>query len=401
MILKNQGRFTKTILTMHGKITFSRTMLIGIDAETTAELKKVTGESSVFPLDCALGIDKIPFKMTPRMTLAVAREGVRAKSYKEAAITLKERFHEDFSPDLVRNVTDHIGEIVWEDDQSHAKQAEEWLKTAKIDLRRRSRDVNDVIVIGTDGAYLDTREESWKETKIGLCYCLKDMYTWQCKNGEIGRRITKKDLVAYIGKSDDFKYHFLALALRNNIYMHNQIISITDGAPWIKNLISELFPTAIHILDLYHVKERIAKFGKIHVRGKHRKAAWIESVNKLIEEGKIDEALEMIEPYSNKKNKDDDTNLYAYISKRKDQMKYDVFREKGYPVGSGAQESANKYGMQDRMTLQGQRWKKERGQGVLALKCRYESNRWDTVESLVFKHYGTLMAQIVVSVTSG
>lgn len=399
-MLKNQGWFAKTIMTMHGKITFGRTMLIGIDADTTAALKKAIGESSIFPLDCALGIDKIPFKMTPRMALSVAREGVRAKSYKEAAITLKERFHEDFSPDLVRNVTDHIGEIVWKDDQRQAREAKEWLKTAKVDRRRRSRNVNDIIVIGTDGAYLDTREESWKETKIGLCYCMKDMYTWQCKNGEIGRRITRKDLVAYIGKSDDFKYHFLALALRNDIHRHNQIVSITDGAPWIKGLISELFPTAIHILDLYHVKERVAKFGKVHVRGKHKKAAWIESVNTLIEDGKIDDALAMIAPYSDKKNKDDDTNLYSYISKRKEQMRYDVFREKGYPVGSGAQESANKYGMQNRMTLQGQRWKKERGQGVLALKCRYESERWDTVESLVFKHYGTPMARIVVSTES-
>lgn len=64
-------------------------------------------------------------------------------------------------------------------------------------------------------------------------------------------------------------------------------------------------------------------------------------------------------------------------------MKYDEYREQGYPVGSGTQESANKYGMQDRMTLQGQRWKKERGQGVLALKCRYESDCWNTVEELL------------------
>ena len=400
MMLKNQGRFAKTILTTHGKITFERTMLIGIDADVVSTLKEAVGESSIFPLDCALGIDRIPFKMTPRMALAVAREGVRAKSYREAAITLRERFNEDFSPDLVRNVTDHIGQIVWADDQRQAREAEEWLKTAKIDRRRRSRDVEDVIVIGTDGAYLDTREESWKETKIGLCYCLKDMYTWQCKNGETGRRITKKDLVAYVGKSDDFKFHFLALALRNDIFRHNQIISVTDGAPWIKGLISELFPTAIHIIDLYHVKERVAKFGKVHIRGKHKKAIWIEKVNKLIEEGQIDEALAMIEPYSSMKNKDDDTNLYAYICKRKDQMRYDLFQKKGYPVGSGAQESANKYAMQDRMTLQGQRWKKERGQGILALKCRYESERWDTVETLVFRHYGTPLAEIIVSTVS-
>ena len=395
-MLKNQGRFSKSILTTHGRITFERTMLIGVDKANTKALKKLTGESSLFPLDIALGINNVPFKMTPRMTLEVALEGVRAKSYREAAITLKNRFGEDFSPDHVRNVTDHVGTIVWEDDKKQAKNAEQWFQNAKIDRRRRSKNINDIIVIGTDGAYLDTREESWKETKIGLCYCLQDMYTWQCKNGETGRRITRKDLVAFIGPAGDFKYHLLSLGLRNNIFRHNQIISITDGAPWIKNMITDLFPSAIHILDLYHVKERVHKFAKLHFRDDEKKSQWAKEVNELIENGKIDEALLKIEPYQDSNN-DDDTNLYNYISKRKDQMRYDHFREKGYPIGSGAQESANKYGMQDRMTLQGQRWKKERGQGVLALKCRYESNKWDTVEKLLFEYYGTPIAKIMVA----
>ena len=395
-MLKNQGRYSKTILTMHGRITFERTMLIGIDKANTEALKKLTGESSLFPLDIALGINNVPFKMTPRMALSIAQEGVRAKSYREAATTLHNRFGEDFSSDYVRNVTDHVGTIVWEDDKKQAKEAEQWLQSAKIDRRRRSKDKNDVIVIGTDGAYLDTREESWKETKIGLCYCLQDMYTWKCKNGDTGRRITKKDLVAYIGSAGDFKYFLLSLGLRNNIFKHNQIISITDGAPWIKNMISDLFPYAIHILDLYHVKERICKFAKVHINDEAQKSKWISEVCGLIENGKTDEALLKIEPYQDSNN-DDDTNLYNYISKRKEQMRYDFFREKGYPIGSGAQESANKYGMQDRMTLQGQRWKKERGQGVLALKCRYVSNTWDTVEKLLFDYYETPVAKIVVT----
>ena len=381
---------------MHGWITFGRTMLIGVDKENTKALKKLTGESSIFPLDIALGINNIPFKMTPRMVLTIAQEGVRAKSYREAAVTLKNRFDVDFSPDQVRNVTDHVGTIVWEDDKKQAEEAQKWFQKAKIDRRRRSKNKNDIIVIGTDGAYVDTREESWKETKIGLCYCLQDMYTWQCKNGETGRRITKKDLVAHIGSAADFKYHLLSLGLRNDIFRHNQIISITDGAPWIKNMISDLFPSAIHILDLYHVKERVYKFAKLHIHDDVQKNEWTKEVNELIENGKIDEALSKIEPYQDK-SIDDDTNLYNYIDKRKDQMRYDYFREKGYPVGSGAQESANKYGMQDRMTLQGQRWKKERGQGVLALKCRYESGRWDTVEKLLFDYYGTPIARIQVS----
>mgnify|MGYP007101831820 CR=1 FL=1 len=47
------------------------------------------------------GIDR---ENTSRMVLTVAREGIRAKSYREAAITLQERFDSKFSADLVRIV---------------------------------------------------------------------------------------------------------------------------------------------------------------------------------------------------------------------------------------------------------------------------------------------------------
>ena len=39
-MLKNQGRFSKSILTTHGRITFERTMLIGVDKANTKALKK-------------------------------------------------------------------------------------------------------------------------------------------------------------------------------------------------------------------------------------------------------------------------------------------------------------------------------------------------------------------------
>ena len=64
-------------------------------------------------------------------------------------------------------------------------------------------------------------------------------------------------------------------------------------------------------------------------------------------------------------------------------MDYGAFREAGYFVGSGAIESANKYTMQNRMKLQGMRWNRETGQGMLSLKARLESGRWFEVEPLL------------------
>ena len=68
-------------------------------------------------------------------------------------------------------------------------------------------------------------------------------------------------------------------------------------------------------------------------------------------------------------------NPYTYIENHKSCMDYGAFREAGYFVGSGAIESVNKYTMQNRMKLQGMRWNRETGQGMLSLKARLESGR--------------------------
>lgn len=81
-------------------------------------------------------------------------------------------------------------------------------------------------------------------------------------------------------------------------------------------MVSALYSGAVHIVDLYHVKEKVGKFVKLHVQGKHMKEKWVEAVIERIESGAIEEALKLIELYCNKSNKDDDNNPYSYIEKR-------------------------------------------------------------------------------------
>ncbi|MBR1660421.1 MAG: hypothetical protein IJ705_08890, partial [Oscillospiraceae bacterium] len=55
-------------------------------------------------------------------------------------------------------------------------------------------------------------------------------------------------------------------------------------------------------------------------------------------------------------------------------------------VGSGAMESGNIRLMQNRMKLQGMRWKLKTGQNMLSLKAKYESGRWQNVVDLMTTH---------------
>ena len=108
----------------------------------------------------------------------------------------------------------------------------------------------------------------------------------------------------------------------------------------------------------------------------------------MIENGQAEELIEILKPYAGKKMPPGILNLHTYLSNHHECMHYPEYRWKGYFVGSGAQESANKYVMQDRMKLQGMRWNKQTGQGMLSLKAKYEADRWDEVKQLIYGDCG-------------
>ncbi|MDR2354277.1 MAG: hypothetical protein LBF22_14185 [Deltaproteobacteria bacterium] len=53
-----------TLLTEHGQIYFQRTLLSPKTSEDAQRLMELEGSRGVYPLDIALGISKLPFKMT-------------------------------------------------------------------------------------------------------------------------------------------------------------------------------------------------------------------------------------------------------------------------------------------------------------------------------------------------
>lgn len=99
MRLTNKGSYSRELITTKGKIRFSRTLLVPGDSESACKFFAEEKIKSVAPVDVALGIDKIPFKITARMICEIVREAVRSNSYSDAFVRIQERFHVDISPD--------------------------------------------------------------------------------------------------------------------------------------------------------------------------------------------------------------------------------------------------------------------------------------------------------------
>jgi len=73
--------------------------------------------------------------------------------------------------------------------------------------------------------------------------------------------------------------------------------------------------------------------------------------------------------------------LCRYIGVNEEQMRYDVFRSKGYDVGSGLEEGACKHVIGKRLKQSGMVWSRVGSSATLALRVFWLNNQWDDLWS--------------------
>ena len=390
MVLKNNQNLSRKLIGTFGEIRYSRASLIPADKNSASVLRQLEGVNSIFPLDSVMGVDVLPFKISCKMMCLIAREAVRARSYSDASTNIYEKYHVTMSPVQVEKVTDYVGDLVFKEQLRLAKEAEAQ-SHQKTDGRLRRRRKNDILYLEIDGAMVHVRDkkdgDGWMESKHAIAFNSSDIHYFRSEDGETtGHRILNREFIGYIGSANDFKYHFYALAKRNQCDFCSEIVVISDGAPWIHSIVKELLPKATHILDLYHAKENAGKFAHAVMRGKNKKKEFADELCGLIDAGNVSKLLKKLKPYEEYELPPGVINFYTYVDNHKDCMNYPLYKEKGYFVGSGAIESGNIRLMQNRMKLQGMRWKLSSGQGMLSLKAKYESGKWEDVEILMHNH---------------
>lgn len=390
--LKSVGKRTCTILTLGGNLSFNRSVLIPADPESKKLLEERYKLKSLAPLDMALGLDRLPFKISVDMMLDIAMRAINAHSYVEQQQAYARDQGIEISDDLIRMVVNELGGIVFNYDTAQKDLAISQL-SEKACLSSSSGGLG-TLYIEMDGAMFNTRTtqggSSWRENKLGVVFNSLDIVYRKTKTGKEAHRILKREFISYIGDADTFKAHLYAVAKRNGLDRAAKVVIISDGAKWIKGF-KETYCQGldvVHILDFSHLKENIYKFANTHVRGTKQKTIWAKTMVDLIHDGQIDAALEMAQPYKDKK-RDGVPNIYQYLINNRNSIDYPAYRAADLFIGSGMIESGNRYVMQGRLKLPGMRWNVTSAQWVMALKCKYESDLWDkVVVPLVFGHYG-------------
>jgi len=306
----------------------------------------------------------------------VAYYGQNQSSFSDASDMLKRAMKLGIDKETVRAVTEEIGCAVFEAD---TQKAEHLINNMhEIEMKDDSQKKDGVLYIMTDGAAVNTRVEdengsTWRENKTAIAFTDKDMI----KRKDGGHIIIKKEYAAFIGAAESFRGYVLNIAVNAGYGKIKDVVIIGDGAAWIRNMGNELFPDAVQILDLYHLKENIYTYAK-HKFSQNEKeyVPWAEDFIDKIEKGKVTEALSSLP--ENEKLPAGVVNLRTYINNNIDKINYPAYKEKGYFVGSGSIESANKVVVQRRLKQAGMRWSVPGAQALLTLRAKVESKFWES-----------------------
>jgi len=211
--------------------------------------------------------------------------------------------------------------------------------------------------------------DGWHEVKVGCIY-------WQDQRfGE------HKYYLGRFDNSDSFGWHLWLDACRYGFREAKEVVFLGDGAPWIRTEHHRHFATSTFIIDWYHASEHIWDCGKkLFGEGTKATERWVHQRLDLLWDGctkrLLDDLKKQRKKYRAGKREAIDT-LIRYISTNEEQMRYDLFRSKGYDIGSGAVEGACKNVVGKRLKQSGMIWTRLGSSSVLALRLVWLNDMWE------------------------
>lgn len=247
---------------------------------------------------------------------------------------------------------------------------------AVIPRLKPSPDPQDSVYVMMDGSMIFTRDNEWRELKLGRLFYASQVVDIQAKRREVLNSV----YVGHLGSVDDF---FPKLE-RHLLGYHKKVI-IGDGAKWIWNWAEDNYPGAIQILDFYHVKEKLVLFARYQFKDEQERVQWVKQQADKLLDNRLEEVLLTLRSCRAKTGEAKLAKQKAidYYIEHDDRMQYKTYREQGLMIGSGPIEAAHRSVVQQRLKLSGQKWSIEGAQAITNLRCYKHSDAWNKIKKII------------------
>ena len=195
-------------------------------------------------------------------------------------------------------------------------------------------------------------------------------------DGEEPGTLSKVSSFSRMTDAASFTRWALAETHRRGVDEWGQVALVSDGAEWIQGFGDFHCPGSARILDYPHAVGYVAEIGRgVFGEGSSMADEWQrEQAHRLKHEG-VGAVLPALKVLVQSQETDLRKPL-AYLEKRESQMRYRHFQAQGWPIGSGAVESANKLVVEARLKGGGMHWARPHVDPMLGLRNVVCSGRW-------------------------
>jgi hypothetical protein len=289
--------------------------------------------------------------------------------FEEAEEILLEFLGINISAKQIQRVSEQYGAML---EEQTTQQGAEQVAVPVLKLKQNEAPVYVMI----DGSMVYSREEGWKEMKVGRLFAAGSCVAVQEKRHEILESL----YVCHLGEHKEFlqKWEPYTEPYRNKII-------VADGAKWVWNWAEDCYAGAVEILDFYHAVEKLAAYAVLQYKDPSERHRWMEAQKDLLYN---DEVLKVIQHLKESRANDKEAEracreVVCYYQNKVNRMQYKTYLEKGYRIGSGAIEAAHRNVVQQRLKLSGQRWSLLGAQQIVNVRACRKSKQWNTLIQLI------------------
>lgn len=364
-IMNYAGRREKTFVTVLGEITLQR-------AYFTDENGR-----GYFPRDKKLGLDKDSLSDGVKRMIG---HTASVLSFKESSQMIENLAFLHVSIKQVERAAEALGEEISENEKSVIKAGNPCSRTMYLGIDGTGCPVRKEETEGRKGKQPDGSAKT-REVKLAVTFSADS----RDKDGNPVRDIGSVTYNAAIESAatgdldkniSDFACRIERETARRGFDKAERQVILGDGAKWIWNIASELFPDAVQIIDLYHAKGTISRtskeiFGIESDFGKQ----WGKDRRDDLEAGRIDTILNKLEPFLKKCEEAD--SCRKYLLNNRERLRYPYFRKMGLCTSSGIVESGCRHVIGARVKQSGMHWTVQGANAIIAMRCSKLSGRFD------------------------
>lgn len=318
-------------------------------------------------------------KMSPALEDKLAFTATVTGSYEDAA-QLAGKWDCPVDDAVIHQLVQRLGQKAEEQTQARLKEipAEKQPQRAAAELAILMADGWMARFRGPGWGKKKTQKErvAWHEIKTGVFFCQEQLARTESGRGEISDKV----MVRWKGESLQLGRRLGYEALRGGLGRAKETLILGDGSKWIWNMAEDRWSQARQLLDFFHASEHLNQLALAFCGEEARAKAWAEKNLHELRHGSEGVVLERIAALKEPRGEAKEVvrKEKAYFANQSERMNYKEIADRGWPIGSGAVESACRQS-QCRFKRCGQFWTDRGFRHLSALDEARRNHHWDEI----------------------